>query len=316
MDAGLAFLILVVSGVYFMILRDVFAPRRPINSKYAAITVTAAMLIAAAAWYADETIFRPASSEQELLSLLHISDVLILLAAIMLVIGIIGEYPDDEEWKKTLLYTICKLLVVAGVGIELLADSGIFSASDRLHDIDQNKINIARTDAAKAIDDAAKANERAKALDKDEIKAQLELERLKAANLSLQAQIQPRNLNPTQAEQIVTAARRHAGEHIMLLSYSMDFEAARLGEEFARLFRANNIPLDDRRMSISALGSISAGLRVSGTDAGFATEIISALNNGLAAVIEGPPPMSTGITVGDPNAPAPVKIFIGVKPLP
>jgi hypothetical protein len=92
---------------------------------------------------------------------LGMSEICLLVSAVVLKLGLIGEWPDSESWKKRKLYKFAKLAVVAGVVGELIGDAGIFETSARLTVLQQTAIEQANTKAANAILDAAAANERA-----------------------------------------------------------------------------------------------------------------------------------------------------------
>jgi len=163
------------------------------------------------------------------------------------------------------------------------------------------RASIADAQAATAGRDAAKANEAAAAL--------------QAQNIALEAQIAPRRLKSEDVERLVLVLRRHPGEIIAIVSYALDAEAAALGEQLIRILRSENFPFDDRRMSLSALGNISMGLRITGANAAFASELRDLFNScGLPASDEAPS-LGTGMTMGNPLAAAPVNLFIGVKPI-
>jgi hypothetical protein len=92
------------------------------------------------------------------------SEMALLAASLILVIGIIGEWPDSERWKKSFWYRAAKAAVVIGVIGEMLGDAGIFETSgrlDSLRDAENNKLKIvaddARTRAGNAEKEAAEA---------------------------------------------------------------------------------------------------------------------------------------------------------------
>ena len=69
-------------------------------------------------------------------------------------------------------------------------------------------------------------------------------------------------------------------------------------------------------MSLSVLGNIMLGLRVTGTDAAFASELRDLFNSSGLPAGDQAPSLGTGLIVGNPLAPVPVNLFIGVKPMP
>jgi hypothetical protein len=81
---------------------------------------------------------------------LGLSEILLLVSSAVLVIGLIGEWPDSESWRKRRLYKAAKLAVVLGVVGELIGDGGIFETSARLTVLQQTAIEQADTKAAAA----------------------------------------------------------------------------------------------------------------------------------------------------------------------
>jgi hypothetical protein len=61
---------------------------------------------------------------------LHASEVLLLVSGLVLLIGIWGEYRKGEKWKRYL--AAFQVMVLAGIGFELLADAGVFLFSESL----------------------------------------------------------------------------------------------------------------------------------------------------------------------------------------
>jgi|SRR5579862_5054127 len=61
---------------------------------------------------------------------LHTSEMLLLISGFVLLIGIWGEYRKGEKWKRYL--AAFQVMVLAGIGVELLADAGVFLFSESL----------------------------------------------------------------------------------------------------------------------------------------------------------------------------------------
>jgi hypothetical protein len=78
------------------------------------------------------------ASDAEYLS--NICIALAIISGIILVLGLIGEFPESSRWKKSVLYKLAKLAVIFGVSGELLGDAGIFMTSIRLQQITDNSI--------------------------------------------------------------------------------------------------------------------------------------------------------------------------------
>jgi hypothetical protein len=209
-------------------------------------------------------------------------------------IGVVGEsiheftgWVTRYSWWKTNGGKLSALIMVVSLGAELITTVKANNISGQI---------------------IAFLNDRAANIGK-------EAEELRASNLALWKQIQPRLLDVDQGHELVAIARRHPSEQIAITSYALDVEAAIFGEQLVRLFRAENVSLTDRRLSVSAFGNLALGIRVAGTDAQFAAEIRNAFRSfGFAGIGDRPPPPLTGITIGSPDFSEPVNIFIGAKP--
>jgi len=94
-------------------------------------------------------------SKSTLETALHISEGLLLLAGLVLLIGIWGEYRKGERWKKWL--TIFQIMVIAGIGAELFADAGVFLFSESLQRLEGADIQALDNKAREAGDRAADA---------------------------------------------------------------------------------------------------------------------------------------------------------------
>ena len=100
-------------------------------------------------------------------------------------------------------------------------------------------------------------------------------------------------------------------------SYALDIESAVFAtqlikslERYPDVFTVNNNILSE-----SALGSLSAGIAVSGEKPGLAEAIVALLNSFGPLAALAPPPVSTGISTGS-HEPVDAIIFVAVKPLP
>jgi hypothetical protein len=148
----------VLSVIYLLILSDLLTDSTDLRSKNAAIIIASVSLITAALWFISDTSSVRLFSRDDTISWLEFSEKLLLGAAIILTIGLLGEWPDSDSWKKTVLYTVAKFMVVAGVVLELLGDAGIFESTARLQVLEDTAIAGANEHAAIAESDAAKAN--------------------------------------------------------------------------------------------------------------------------------------------------------------
>jgi hypothetical protein len=66
---------------------------------------------------------------------LNASELLLLGATVLLVVGLIGELPESESWKKGALYKLAKAAVVFGVIGEFFGDAGIFETTGRFQEL-------------------------------------------------------------------------------------------------------------------------------------------------------------------------------------
>jgi hypothetical protein len=129
--------------------------------KIIAMAIAVAMLIYSISWYRLRISLLEFMLEDDVKLLLSNSETIILIASLLLIIGLIGEYSDSDRWKKSTLYTVSKLFVIIGVALELCGNELIFGASDRLHDIDGAQITEAKTNTALAIARATDAEKEA-----------------------------------------------------------------------------------------------------------------------------------------------------------
>src|SRR5437870_1182286 len=113
----------------------------------------------------DMGIFASLSRNSALLGL-HVSEVGLLIAGIILAIGVIGEMKTPTGfpilWPRLWAF---ELLVLIGVMGELICDGGVFIFSERLQEISDSELQVVIKDvgnthvaAGKAADAAARAN--------------------------------------------------------------------------------------------------------------------------------------------------------------
>jgi hypothetical protein len=105
-----------------------------------AIEIAAIILLTAAIWYAFEILVFSSLPESEIRDWLRVSEWVLFASAILLAIGLVGEWKESEEWKASLTYKAAKYLVLIGVVGELLGDGGVFKAGDRVTDLQDKKI--------------------------------------------------------------------------------------------------------------------------------------------------------------------------------
>lgn len=108
--------------------------------KKTAIEIAGIILAIAAIWYAFRILTFSSLSETGAKEWVHISELVLLGSAILLTIGLFGEWSDSEEWKKRSLYKAAKAAVIIGMLGELLGDGGIFQAGDRVTELQDRTI--------------------------------------------------------------------------------------------------------------------------------------------------------------------------------
>lgn len=139
-------------------LRIILLNSKPI--KIIAIIVT--VVINIISWLLSnlEIAILPSSTEKDIKWLLSSSEAAIFIASSVLVVGLIGEYFDDDKWKHSVLYTVAKLCVITGVAAELISNRLMFAATDTLQALDAIKINEATNAAATAFTRALDAEKK------------------------------------------------------------------------------------------------------------------------------------------------------------
>src|ERR1700723_3587988 len=78
------------------------------------------ILAIAAIWYAFEILTFNSLPVSESKTWLGVSEALLIISAILLTLGLLGEWPDSETWKKRFIYKVAKACVIIGVVGELL----------------------------------------------------------------------------------------------------------------------------------------------------------------------------------------------------
>ena len=82
---------------------------------------------------------------------LEIFELSILLSAVILVAGLFGEFPESRKWKESRWYVWAKRAVIIGVAGELLADGGLFLASNHLQVMEDAAIGKTNRIAVNAV---------------------------------------------------------------------------------------------------------------------------------------------------------------------
>lgn len=169
----------------------------------------------------------------------------------------------------------------------------------------------AKADAAKANEGASEANARAADLDK-------KAEELRAANLALEALIQPRRWNrPEEAKAFGEALSKFRGRTVKVSSQTGDVEAAVLAQQILIVLQhVAGISVIDRRAAEAPLGFVVLGVLVSGRDEELVSAILAALPPKLRAERGQMPAGAPGFSIQDPPGEIDATIVVGGKLLP
>jgi hypothetical protein len=113
-----------------------------VSIKKIARAIATVMLLIIAIWWALKISDFSSLSASDAKSWLRISDRLLLVSAVLVVLGLFGEFSDSEEWKKSIWYEAAKWAVIVGIFLELFGDAGVFQAGDRVQEIDESVIRF------------------------------------------------------------------------------------------------------------------------------------------------------------------------------
>jgi hypothetical protein len=203
------------------------------------------------------------------------------------------------------LFGLSNVVLVVGAAAVLVGTIGAIAMGGAKERFSNERISANEAETARA-------NERTAHLEH-------ESEVLRGANLALQEKIAPRQLSEEQMNAAAAALSQHAGKSIFLRSYALDMEGARFGQQLMAVFSSAHITVIDSRLSVSGMGSISSGIRISGKDEAFGVALAEILHaENIAVEWEATPMPVTGLTLGAPPAAenADITVFIGVRPLP
>jgi hypothetical protein len=119
------------------------------NRKIARAVAAAALLIVAILFDVKISAFS-SLLETEAKSWVRFSDWILIASAILVFIGLAGEFSDSETWKKTVWYEAAKWAVIAGIFFELLGDASVFKSGDRVTELQGQEIITSRIEAKEA----------------------------------------------------------------------------------------------------------------------------------------------------------------------
>jgi hypothetical protein len=125
--------------------------------KKSAMEIAALILAIAAIWYAFKISTFSSLSEDEIKGWLHASELVLVFSAVLLAVGLVGEWQDSASWKKRLIYKASKSAVIIGVLGELLGDAGIFESSAHLQLLSDIKVEKSTNLALRATNLALRA---------------------------------------------------------------------------------------------------------------------------------------------------------------
>lgn len=221
----------------------------------------------------------------------------LLIATLVVVVGLIVEYSPDVKKlltdrplnRKLLVEMAGGVLVTIGVTGELAVQGFQSKADTRLRDANRLYVSFLHSEALS----------------------------LEAANLALEAQIQPRRLNAGEIDAAAKALRPFAGKTVKISSHPNDVDAAILGAQIIDILSRADMGAVDRRMTYQSFGAIGIGVLVSGGDDNLVAALIAALPPKLGAKRGEPPKGYPTITIaGEDSVTANATIFVGAKPLP
>jgi hypothetical protein len=137
-------------------------------------------------------------------------------------------------------------------------------------------------------------------------------EELKAANLALEAQIQPRRLTSEQIKEIGTALSNFAGKKVSVVTYTLDTEAAVLAKQIIPALRSSGILVNDRVAARMPIGAFDGGIIVTGLD----IELTHALGRALFDIgkLHASEPIASPVPHAGDGIALDAEILVGVKP--
>jgi hypothetical protein len=134
--------------------------------------------------------------------------------------------------------------------------------------------------------------------------------------IALELQIAPRQLTSEEENALIGLLEKYPGRTVRVSSYMQDIEGATVGAQLLRAVAAAQLPLNDGRMRVNSYAAVTSGLAVTGTDAPLIEAVTALLSATKLAPVSNMPVENNWMDVDDENAPLPLKIFVGVKPLP
>lgn len=135
------------------------------------------------------------------------------------------------------------------------------------------------------------------------------------ARIKIEERIAPRRLSTEQLKLLTAIFINFPGRTVRVSSYELDVDGAMLGMQLLSAARGAALPVDPKLLSQGAIGGMTIGISVTGTDAALVTATIEALGSFGLHPTPDPPPPTAGMSFGGQGVPLPLKIFVGVKPL-
>ena len=134
-------------------------------------------------------------------------------------------------------------------------------------------------------------------------------------NLRLEAQIAARRLTQSQQKSLEALFAKFPGRTVHVSSYMQDIDAAMLGRQILQTVTSAKLQKDDMLMALSSFKSVTEGISVTGTEQAFVKSAAALLESFKLGPISNDAVQGNYMNVDEENAPYPLKIFIGVKPL-
>jgi hypothetical protein len=208
-----------------------------------ATNIAAIILAIAVVWFALKITVFSSLPESEAKLWVRFSERVLIGFAILLAIGILGEWPESESWKKSVLYRAAKAAVLIGVLGELLGDAGIFEADKRLQDLEATAINNAADSATTALNNAKDAENRAR-------EAETIANNLLSENMELRAKIADRDI-PGEDRELIRR-RLKGNQQPVTVVVPNDREPRVYGARIANALKAADfdVSIDDWRYEI------------------------------------------------------------------
>jgi hypothetical protein len=133
---------------------------------------------------------------------------------------------------------------------------------------------------------------------------------------ALNQQVAPRRLTVDQQKMLSATLAKFPGQTVFVESYGKEVESFVLGTQILNAAADAGLPEKNELMTVDAISGVLTGMCISGTNAEIiaATKAaFSSFHMALCSKLGDPGAFSTVVPA---DAPFPLRIFVGVKPLP